>query len=207
MVRTRGVAPCAAHGPGVREARMKRAIQRATILAATLLLAGVGMTGASAAKPGGVTEPSPNGVIEFGSDGPCTFPIRIEPIEDDVTVTAWPAKPNGDVVEVYSGHLIAVATNLRHGESPSLRQLRGALRDLPRRRLLRRPLRRTQPAVELRRGARPRRPVDPEARQCVRGVRHGVQPRPAAAAGQGRAPRSLRGARCASRARLRGTWR
>jgi len=96
---------------------MKRAIHRATILAATLLLAGVGMSTASAAKPGGVTEPSPNGVIEFGPDGPCTFPIRIEPIEDDVTVTAWPAKPNGDVVEVYSGHLIAVATNLDTGES------------------------------------------------------------------------------------------
>ena len=96
---------------------MKRAIQRATILAATLLLAGVGMTTASAAKPGGVTEPSPNGVIEFGPDGPCTFPIRIEPLEDDVTVTSWPEKPNGDVLEVYSGHLIALATNLDSGET------------------------------------------------------------------------------------------
>ena len=96
---------------------MKRAIQRATILAASLLLAGVGMSTASAAKPGGVTEPSPNGVIEFGPDGPCTFPIRIEPVEDDVTVTSWPEKPNGDVVEIYSGHLTALATNLDSGET------------------------------------------------------------------------------------------
>ena len=96
---------------------MKRAIQRATVLAATLLLAGVGMSTASAAKPGGVTEPSPNGVIEFGPEGPCSFPIRIEPTEDDVTVTTWPEKPNGDVVQIYSGHLIAVATNLDTGDS------------------------------------------------------------------------------------------
>jgi len=96
---------------------MKRAIQRATILATTLLLVGVGMSAVSAAKPGGVTQPSPNGVIEFGADGPCTFPIRIEPLEDAVTVTSWPAKPNGDVVEVYSGRLIAIATNLDTGDT------------------------------------------------------------------------------------------
>ena len=91
---------------------MKRAIQRATILAAILLLAGVGMGTASAAKPGGVTEPSPSGPIEFGAGDVCTFPVRVDPVIDEVHITTWPAKPNGDVIQIIAGQLVSVATNL-----------------------------------------------------------------------------------------------
>jgi hypothetical protein len=96
---------------------MKRAIQRATILATTLLLAGVGMSTTAAGKPGGVTEPSPNATVAFEAGEPCAFPVLVEPIEDDFSVTTWPEKPNGDVVQVYSGHAIALATNLTSGDT------------------------------------------------------------------------------------------
>src|SRR4029077_17416045 len=81
------------------------------------LRAGAGGGPAPAAKPGGVTERSPSAVLDFAAGEPCAFPIHVEPAEDSVTVTTWPEKPNGDVLQIYSGHLVAIVTNVMSGKT------------------------------------------------------------------------------------------
>ena len=93
---------------------MTRVIRRATIVAAALMLASVATV---AAKEGPVTEPSPTGTIEFEAGAPCAFAVRVEPVIDEVMVTTWPERPNGDVYQIYSGRLIGLATNLATGET------------------------------------------------------------------------------------------
>jgi hypothetical protein len=93
---------------------MRRIIRNATLMAICIVFAGVGT---AAANGGPTTEPAPSSPLEFAAGDPCAFGVRLEPIQDSVVVRTWPARANGDIIQIYSGTLKSKATNTDTGRS------------------------------------------------------------------------------------------